>query len=109
MKGFDEQMLNVQNKDSSYFVEWIPNIMKAGVCYIPPKGLKMPSTFIGNTTAIQELVKHILEEFATTFRCKAFLHWNTGEGMVGMEFTEDGSNTNDLVLEYQQYQVTVIL
>jgi len=24
-KEVDEQMLNVQNKNSSYFVEWIPN------------------------------------------------------------------------------------
>lgn len=109
MKGSDEQMWNVQNKDSSYFVEWIPNSVKAGVCYIPPKGLKMPSTFIGNTVAIQELVKHILEQFTTMFRCKAFLHWNTGEGMVEMEFTEGESNINDLVLEYQKYQVIVIL
>ena len=30
----DEQMLNVQNKNSSYFVEWIPNNIKAalGTC-----------------------------------------------------------------------------
>merc|ERR1719315_106353 len=25
MKEVDEQMLNIQNKNSSYFVEWIPN------------------------------------------------------------------------------------
>merc|ERR1711918_316867 len=40
-KETDEQMLNVQNKNSSYFVEWIPNNIKASVCDIPPKGLKM--------------------------------------------------------------------
>ena len=27
-KEVDEQMLNVQNKNSSYFVEWIPNNIK---------------------------------------------------------------------------------
>lgn len=53
MKEIDEQMLAVQNKNSSYFVEWIPNNVKTAVCDIPPKGLKMSSTFIGNTTAIQ--------------------------------------------------------
>merc|ERR1711959_27016 len=42
-KEVDEQMLNVQNKNSSYFVEWIPNNIKASVCDIPPKGLKMAS------------------------------------------------------------------
>merc|ERR1712027_34317 len=34
-KEVDEQMLNVQNKNSSYFVEWIPNNIKASVCDIP--------------------------------------------------------------------------
>merc|ERR1712166_667990 len=28
-KEVDEQMLNVQNKNSSYFVEWIPNNIKS--------------------------------------------------------------------------------
>jgi tubulin beta len=40
-KEVDEQMLNVQNKNSSYFVEWIPNNIKSSVCDIPPKGLKI--------------------------------------------------------------------
>lgn len=40
------------------------------------------------------------------FRRKAFLHWYTGEGMDEMEFTESESNMNDLISEYQQYQVT---
>merc|ERR1711937_482283 len=56
-KEVDEQMPNVQNKNSSYFVEWIPNNIKSSICDIPPKGLKMSSTFIGNSTAIQELFK----------------------------------------------------
>lgn len=105
MKEVDEQMLNIQNKNSSYFVEWIPNNVKTAVCDIPPIGLKMSSTFIGNTTAIQELFKRISEQFAAMFRRKAFLHWYTGEGMDEMEFTEAESNMNDLVSEYQQYQV----
>ena len=56
-KEVDEQMLNVQNKNSSYFIEWIPNNMKCGICDIPPKGLKMAVCFVGNTTAIQEMFK----------------------------------------------------
>ena len=31
----------------------IPNNIKTAVCDIPPRGLKMSATFIGNTTAIQ--------------------------------------------------------
>ncbi len=105
MKEVDEQMLNIQNKNSSYFVEWIPNNVKTAVCDIPPRGLKMAATFIGNSTAIQELFKRISEQFTAMFRRKAFLHWYTGEGMDEMEFTEAESNMNDLVSEYQQYQV----
>ncbi|KAK3858722.1 hypothetical protein Pcinc_035109 [Petrolisthes cinctipes] len=104
MKEVDEQMLSVQNKNSSYFVEWIPNNVKVAVCDIPPKGLIMSSTFIGNSTAIQEIFKRISEQFTAMFRRKAFLHWYTGEGMDEMEFTEAESNMNDLVSEYQQYQ-----
>merc|ERR1711973_742415 len=103
-KEVDEQMLNVQNKNSSYFVEWIPNNIKSSVCDIPPKGLKMATTFIGNTTAIQDMFKRVAEQFTAMFRRKAFLHWYTGEGMDEMEFTEAESNMNDLVSEYQQYQ-----
>ncbi|CAN0335642.1 unnamed protein product, partial [Ectocarpus sp. 4 AP-2014] len=97
-------MLNVVNKNSSYFVEWIPNNVKASICDIPPKGLKMSTTFVGNTTAIQEVWKRVAEQFTAMFRRKAFLHWYTGEGMDEMEFTEAESNMNDLVSEYQQYQ-----
>eukprot|EP01018_Ginkgo_biloba_P012349 Gb_28103 [translate_table: standard] len=103
-KEVDEQILNVQNKNSSYFVEWIPNNVKSSVCDIPPKGLKMSATFAGNSTAIQEMFKRVSEQFTAMFRRKAFLHWYTGEGMDEMEFTEAESNMNDLVSEYQQYQ-----
>merc|ERR1711883_48757 len=99
-----QQMFDVQNKNSSYFVEWIPNNIKSAICDIPPKGLKMSVTFIGNSTAIQEMFKRVAEQFTAMFRRKAFLHWYTGEGMDEMEFTEAESNMNDLVSEYQQYQ-----
>merc|ERR1719277_1957558 len=104
MKEVDEQMLAVQNKNSTYFVEWIPNNVKVAVCDVPPRGLPMAATFIGNSTAIQEIFKRIAEQFTAMFRRKAFLHWYTGEGMDEMEFTEAESNLNDLVSEYQQYR-----
>jgi len=103
-KEVDDQMLNVVSKNSNYFVEWIPNNMKASICDVPPVGLKMSSVFIGNSTAIQEAWKRVAEQFTLMFKRKAFLHWYTGEGMDEMEFTEAESNLNDLVSEYQQYQ-----
>lgn len=108
MKEVEQQIMNIQTKNSSYFVEWIPNNVKTAVCDIPPKGLKMSSTFIGNSTAIQELFRRISVQFTSMFNRKAFLHWYTGEGMDEMEFTEADSNMKDIVSEYQQYQDATI-
>ena len=69
-------------------MEWIPNNVKTAACDIPPRGLKMSATFIGNSTSIQELFRRISEQFTAMFKRKAFLHWYTGEGMDEMEFTE---------------------
>jgi len=103
-KEVDDQMLQIVNKNSNYFVEWIPNNLKASICDIPPVGMQMSSVFVGNSTAIQEAWKRVAEQFTVMFRRKAYLHWYTGEGMDEMEFTEAESNLNDLVSEYQQYQ-----
>jgi len=99
-----DQMAEMENKHSSYFVEWIPNNIKASICDIPPKGLNISSVFIGNSTSIQEAWKRVVDQYTLMFRRKAFLHWYTGEGMDEMEFTEAESNLNDLISEYQQYQ-----
>ncbi|OTF71664.1 hypothetical protein BLA29_008980 [Euroglyphus maynei] len=97
MKEVDEQMMNIQKTNSSNFIEWIPNNIKTAVCDIPPRGMKMAATFLGNSTAIQEL-------FRPMFRRRAFLHWYTGEGMDMIQFDEANLNLNDLINEYQQYQ-----
>ena len=104
MKEVEEQMQNVQNKNAAYFVEWIPNNVLTAQCDIAPRGTKMAVTFIGNSTAIQELFKRVNDQFTVMFKRKAFLHWYTQEGMDEMEFTEAESNMQDLVAEYQQYQ-----
>ncbi|RVW16426.1 Tubulin beta-4 chain [Vitis vinifera] len=79
-KEVDEQMINVQNKNSSYFVSGYQTMRCS---------------------------RRVSEQFTVMFRRKAFLHWYTGEGMDEMEFTEAESNMNDLVSEYQQYQEAV--
>ncbi|GJU55238.1 tubulin beta-1 chain [Tanacetum coccineum] len=94
-KEVDEQMMNVQNKNSSYFVEWIPNNVKSSVCDIPPTGLKM--------------FRRLSEPFTAMFRRKAYLHWYTSEGMDEMEFTEAESNMNDLVAEYQEFRMLPLM
>ena len=103
-KEVEDQMLSIKQKNSLFFVEWIPHNIKTSVCDIPPKDSKVAVTFIGNSTSIQELFKRVNEQFSVMFKRKAFLHWYTGEGMDEMEFTEAESNMHDLISEYQQYQ-----
>ena len=106
-KDVEDEMLKIQNKNSAYFVEWIPNNIKSSVCNIPPKlpeAAELSATFIGNTTAIKDVFRRITDRFSAMFRRKAFLHWYTGEGMDEMEFTEAESNANDLHSEYSQYE-----
>ena len=97
MKEVDDQMLNILNKNSSYFVDWIPNNVKTAVCDIAPRGMKMSATFIGNNTAIQELFKRIAEQFNAMFRRKAFLHSYTDEGMDELVKTQIFFSTDDIV------------
>lgn len=103
-KEVDAKMLETQNKNSSYFVEWIPNNCMTSICDVAPKGMKMSATLIGNSTAIQGVFKRSAEQFTSLFRRRAFLHWYTTVGMDEMEFTEAEANCNDLVSELQQYQ-----
>jgi len=103
-KDVDEQVFNTINRNSAYFVQWIPNNVKTSVCNVPPAGLPMCTTFVGNNTAIKDVWQRIQDQFAAMFSRKAFLHWYTGEGMDEMEFTEAESNMQDLIAEYQQYQ-----
>ena len=52
--------MNVVNKNSTYFVEWIPNNLKASICDIPPKGLKMASVFVGNRCAHERALSNFI-------------------------------------------------
>jgi tubulin beta len=104
VKEVEDQMQKVQERNASYFVEWIPNNVQTAICSIPPKGLKMSATFVGNTTSIQELFKRVGDQFSSMFKRKAFLHWYINEGMDELEFTEAEGNMHDLINEYQQYQ-----
>ncbi|EDO17234.1 hypothetical protein Kpol_1035p48 [Vanderwaltozyma polyspora DSM 70294] len=108
VKEVEDEMLKIQTRNSSYFVEWIPNNVQTAVCSVAPKGLDMAATFIGNSTSIQELFKRVGDQFSAMFKRKAFLHWYTSEGMDEMEFSEAESNMNDLVSEYQQYQEATV-
>ena len=56
-KDVEEQMHNITNKNSSYFVEWIPNNIQVSLCDIPRSNIPLSTTFMGNNTAIQEIFR----------------------------------------------------
>lgn len=103
----DEQMVNIQDKNSSFFIDWIPNNVKTVICDIPPRGMKMSGTFLGNSTSISEVFCRIERQFETMLRRKAYTHWYTAEGMDLMEFVEAESNLLDMMEEYQRFQECV--
>uniref|UniRef100_A0A2I3T1P8 Tubulin beta 8 class VIII n=1 Tax=Pan troglodytes TaxID=9598 RepID=A0A2I3T1P8_PANTR len=84
MREVDEQMFNIQDKNSSYFADWLPNNVKTAVCDIPPRGLKM-----------SELFTCVSEQFTACSGARP----SSTDGIHEAE-----SNMNDLVSEYQQYQ-----
>jgi len=103
-KDVDDQMSKIQSKGADMFVEWIPNNIKYSVCDVAPTGTDIAATFVGNSTAIQDVFKRISNQFSVMFKKKAFVHWYVTEGMDEAEFTEAESNMNDLIQEYQQYE-----
>jgi len=103
-KEVEDELLKVQAKFSSSFVEWIPNNIKTSVCAVPSAGKEISATFLGNSTCIQTLFKRVVEQSSVMFKRKAFWHWYTEEGMDDMEYSEAESNLLDLVQEYQQYE-----
>ena len=88
LKEVNEQLVTVQDKSSSRFVEWIPDNVKTAVCDVPPHGLNMAATLLSNNTAIQDVFKRIGAEFAALFKTKAYVHLYTAEGMDETEFSE---------------------
>lgn len=96
----DQLMNGVRNKNLHNFVDWIPNNIKTAICDIPPRGLKMSATFIGNTTAIQTLFQRLLDGSSVMLRRRAYLHWYTGEGMEEQEFIDAQNELQQIIEDY---------
>ncbi len=101
MKEIESFVCSLKDKNSSSFVEWIPNSIKTTACNVAPEGLDLSGTFVGNNSAISEIFSRVASQFSAMFRRKAFLYHYSSEGMDEMEFTEAESNVQDLISEYQ--------
>lgn len=105
MKEAEEQLSTIQRKDPSCFVDGI----QTAFCAVPQPDLKFSSTFVGNSTTIEEPFERIRDQFNFMFRRKRYMFGYTmAVPMDEMEFTEAESNMHDLVSEYQGYQKTGI-
>ncbi|KAI0812945.1 tubulin beta-3 chain [Xylaria sp. FL0064] len=104
MKEVEEQIRDVQTRNPADFVGWTPSNVQTALCPIPTAGLELSSTFVANSTAIQDIFKRIGEQFSCLFHRRAWLHWFTEKGIFEEDFTEAESGMNDLKSEYQQCQ-----
>ncbi|XP_037944231.1 probable tubulin beta chain CG32396, partial [Teleopsis dalmanni] len=98
----DQLMTNVRNKNIGNFVDWIPNNIKTAICDIPPRGLKMSATFIGNTTAINKLCARIMDTSTIMLKRKAHLHWFISEGMEEEEFYAAQEELQAIMNDYKE-------
>ena len=85
-----EKTLDIYNKFSEYFVEYIPNNLKFSATHIPPRNCYIGGCSLSNNTSFKGVLMRIREQFLSMFERKAFLHWYTGEGMEEDEFIEAG-------------------
>ena len=93
MKEVDDAIGQMQNKFSGLFVEWIPNNAKVSVCKVPPHGSKMQAAFLANNTALQEVIRRIIDQFCRMFKRRAFVHWYTNEGLDLLSFNDVSSTS----------------
>ncbi|KAL5250219.1 hypothetical protein ACHWQZ_G016074 [Mnemiopsis leidyi] len=105
MREIDHQLNALQNKESAYFVEWMPNNVKTAACDIPAPGEEnqQSGTFIGNNTAVVDIFARLLGQYKMMYKKRAFAHWYHGEGMDDMEFAEAETNIEDMMTEYEVY------
>lgn len=99
-----DQIAAFQSANASCFTEWIPDSFKATVCDVPYRGFVPCAASVANSTAVQEVLRRIAEQFTSAFKRKSLLHPYLLEGMTEEDFLEAEGNVYDLVLEYQQGQ-----
>jgi tubulin beta len=103
-KEVDEHILKIQKKNEGNFVSWIPSNVKTVVCDVPPVGVEMSATFIGNTTSIQELFTKTYDDCKKMFKSKAYLHNYEDEGMTEDDFKSAMASLRDLNGLYRSFQ-----
>jgi tubulin beta len=100
----EEQLFNFQARNTSYFAEWIPDNIMSSICDIPPRGLNIAATFIGNTTTFRDLFDRVYHQVNKMYAQRGFFHWYINERFETVELDEARSNMADLIQEYEMYE-----
>jgi tubulin beta len=103
-KDVDEQIFNIQTRNTSYFAERVPNNVKSSIYNIPPRGLKMAATFVGDVTAFRELFTRMDGQFSKMYARRAFIHWYVNEYLETVEFDETHSGMTNVIQECEIYE-----
>jgi tubulin beta len=83
-----EEIRDVQYRNSSYFTEWIPDNVHIAHCNIPPSDVTRSASLLANSTGIHSYLQQLSDKFSELFSKKAFIHRYIDNGMDEMEFTE---------------------
>ncbi len=79
----EDQIRKLKAKNSSYFVEWIPQNIVNSICNSSDTtSSSISSTLVANSTAMKHVFNRVLNQFQIMFRRKSFLFWYTGEVTV---------------------------
>lgn len=90
--------------NSSYFIEWIPNMVKFNHFDVSCNNCPtFSAAMLANSSSIVEVFRRISTEVHGSLKEKSFLHWYTGEGMEEMEFQQAQCQVKDLIDDYEAW------
>ena len=99
----NEEIINVQNRNSNAFIERFPHDIKTSICEVEYNYWRRYATIIANSTSVQEMLQRISKNFEAMFtrRSLDIIH---SIGMDELEYIEAKNNLNTLINEYQQIE-----
>lgn len=74
------------------------------MCDIPPRGLKMASCMIANTTSVKHVIQRCFDDFNKMRARNAFMFWYENEGMGADEFQQADGNIVYVLGHYASYE-----
>jgi tubulin beta len=98
----NQRMLDI--RENIRFAEGCPNIVQTAFCEIPCGRLHTSATYIANTTAIQEVFRHISEQLTNPSWRRTALELYRSKGLMDSDFLQAESSMLELLNEYQGHE-----